>query len=653
MSLAILVALLAMLLPARPSQAQSIALSQTSGTVGSSIVVNGSSFEPGSTYQIYCANTLMRSGTVLTGGNFVDVFTVPPSTAGVVEVWVQTFTEFTTTNFTVVADVTLSQATASIGQPVTVNGTGFAANKGVTVIFDDLIIATATSDAQGSVTASFNIPETFRGSHTVKVMDASSNQDTALLNTTESISITPESGPAGTEVTVSGSGFTGSRPIVISYDGTAAATKPASVSTDSKGKFTAVFAVPAGISGAHRVEAGDGTYSTGADFSTLANAVLGTSTGYAGRDVAVSGSGFKANQSVTIAFANNPVRLVTTSATGSFSDQFKPPAMPPGTYEVKITDGTSTATEQFVLKAAAAALSATSGVPGMGVTVNGSGFSGAVTVKFDNSEVGRGNAGTDGSFAATFTVPPGTVGPHTITVGDGTITATAQFTVTMSASLNQASGHVGMSLTISGNGFNGPVTVRYDDLEVARSETGTGGSFSATFTVPASSSGNHSVTATDGLNTIKSVFLMESQAPPVPAPVSPPSGGEAETRVQFGWMPVSDVSGVNYQLQVASDASFIASSILLEKTGLAEAAYTLSEAEKLPPVKEDAPYYWRVRAMDGASNQSDWSAPVMFYTASSFSVLELPDWVKYVLLGIAGVLIGLFGFWLGRRTAYY
>ncbi len=61
------------------------------------------------------------------------------------------------------------------------------------------------------------------------------------------------------------------------------------------------------------------------------------------------------------------------------------------------------------------------------------------------------------------------------------------------------------------------------------------------------------------------------------------------------------------------------------------------------------PYYWRVRAVDAASNESAWSA-VRDFTISG---PMLPAWVVYVLIGIGGLLLLILGMVLGRRNAHH
>jgi hypothetical protein len=83
---------------------------------------------------------------------------------------------------------------------------------------------------------------------------------------------------------------------------------------------------------------------------------------------------------------------------------------------------------------------------------------------------------------------------------------------------------------------------------------------------------------------------------------------------------------------------------------LTASTYTMTEAQKLPSVSKDSPYYWRVTATDAAQNVSPAS------TAGTFTVgffLDLPQWAIYVLIGVGGLLLLALGFWLGRRSSDY
>jgi hypothetical protein len=64
-------------------------------------------------------------------------------------------------------------------------------------------------------------------------------------------------------------------------------------------------------------------------------------------------------------------------------------------------------------------------------------------------------------------------------------------------------------------------------------------------------------------------------------------------------------------------------------------------------VNKDTPYYRRVKAIDGANNQSDWSAPFTFYTGE---VSKKSNFIL-IVVGIC-VVVGGIAFlieWLQRR----
>ena len=108
---------------------------------------------------------------------------------------------------------------------------------------------------------------------------------------------------------------------------------------------------------------------------------------------------------------------------------------------------------------------------------------------------------------------------------------------------------------------------------------------------------------------------MESQPPPVPELVLPENGARQGSRPSFEWEAVDDPSGVTYILQIATDHSF--STLVLNKEGLTQSQYTLAREEGLPSTDSESPYHWRVRAIDGASNASNWSSPKVILRALS------------------------------------
>ncbi len=210
--------------------------------------------------------------------------------------------------------------------------------------------------------------------------------------------------------------------------------------------------------------------------------------------------------------------------------------------------------------------------------------------------------------------------------------------------LSPTHGHVGPRIEVSGTGFkaNNKVTVSYDKVQVIAVETSDKGNFGVSFSVPKSLHGEHAIVATDATGlTSSSTFTMESTQPTTPVPLLPEVGTKVPAYPHFDWEDVHDPSGVIYILQIATDANF--TDIVLEKKGIADSEYMLTEEERLKITTGEASCFWRVRAVDGASNKSGWTSPWLLYVGSSI------NWVIYIICALAAVLIGSLIFWQYRR----
>jgi hypothetical protein len=209
---------------------------------------------------------------------------------------------------------------------------------------------------------------------------------------------------------------------------------------------------------------------------------------------------------------------------------------------------------------------------------------------------------------------------------------------------------VGTDVTVTGHGFaiNQNVHIMYDGNQVTTAETDDGGNLQVIFTVPEGHHGEHSVTAGDAAgNEGTAIFVMESNHPDMPIPGSPANrarlGFIGDVAPTFEWCEVSDDSGVRYSLQIATSDDFAASSIIASVTGLTETGYTLNET--LP----NGAYYWKVEAVDGAENESGWTA------ARSFRVGFLPRWGFILIIAAVAAVLLAFGIraLVKRRSIYY
>jgi len=482
------------------------------------------------------------------------------------------------------------------------------------------------------------------------------------------IELDPEEGAVGTEVEISGEDFNDREDITIEYDGDEVEIQSGDEETDRYGAFEGtIIIIPPSTEGDHTITVigEDSDIEVEAVFTVEPEITISPESGGTGTTVTVSGTGFGNRVEVTIYFNNTDMDISgddETDRDGSFEVIFDVPVLGPGTYYVEAEDEDDNTDKVKFAIAASASLSQTSGYAGTEVTVSGTGFkvNKPITITFADVKVTTSPASvtTDskGSFSAGFNVPSSASGTYKVKISDGVNTDEADFTVLTSASISPVTspaspGYVGTELTVSGVGFTvgRTVTIKFDDTQVDTATVKPDGTFSATFKVPTSQHGEHTITATDGTITNQFTFTMEEAAPPIPAPLKPEMGSKAEAEAYFDWEDVTDPSGVTYTLQIASDEDF--TSIVLEKKDLTDSEYTITEGEKLKPVSEKAPYYWRVKAIDGASNESEWSGTGSFYVGVALA-LAIPQWAIYTLFGVGGLLLGFLGFWVGRKTAY-
>ena len=453
---------------------------------------------------------------------------------------------------------------------------------------------------------------------------------------------------------------------------------------DSLGRFSTTFTVPAALTGGTTDEVvSSGQYyvfvtyyygptsPNGIGILDITTFTITASTisidpheGTVGTDVRIDGTGYGTQEAVQVRYDGNPVAIkagdTLTDSSGGFQGTIAIPTSTAGIHAITVT-GSSSGTQAeapFTVKPDIT-INPVEGTVGSQITVTGKGFQAnhSILIKFNTIGVATATSDANGSFSSIFNVPIPTVGTYEVEADDGTYSDKVNFSVGSGGEISPETsatspGHVGTEVTISGVGFTagGTVTITYDGTQVATTTVNTDRSFSGTFNVPASSSGGHTIIATDGTNSIQRTFIMESTPPATPVPLKPEMDIQAESETYFDWEDITDPSGVTYTLQIATANDFSQASIVLEKTGITQSEYTIPREDRLQSVSKDAPYYWRVKAVDGASNESQWSGTGRFYIG--FSV-GLPQHVIYIIIGVSALVFSIFTFWLGRKTAYY
>jgi len=431
------------------------------------------------------------------------------------------------------------------------------------------------------------------------------------------INISPDSGAVGTTVTVSGENwdsFKGDK-IYIYFAGEELSASP--IIVPQTGVFHLDFNIPEGAEpDEHLIRARAEWGSTLATntFTVLEPEIsLSRKSGSIGSKLVVDGEGFYADRVVTIYYDTKIIGTLTASSTGEFSYSFNIPNSTAGTHAVIVENAKDNFDEVEFEVIPRITINPVTGAVGSILEVSGNGFASKsdVSVFFQDNEVAYARTDKYGTFqVASFNVPKVPPGTSDIKVKDEKgNTVRYEFTIIAGARVDRAKASVGSELTISGTGFeaNGEIGMEFDGVAVRTTTADSSGAFQIVFKVPASQHGEHVITVSDGVNTRQLAFEIESDAPPVPAPVSPDDRSETKAVAYFDWKGVDDPSlPVRYQLQIASDSGFAI--VVMEKT-LAESEYRLSEEEPLPTVTADSPYYWRVKAIDGAANESEWSVP--------------------------------------------
>jgi hypothetical protein len=510
-----------------------------------------------------------------------------------------------------------------------------------------------------------------------------------------SITPYPNEGKIGDRIEIEGSGFEANQLVYIYLssdiaergdyidDEVTAYEQVARVNIDADGSFslTYLFYVPDELSdGEHREDVHGGIYYIYATY--IPNKCIVAVTGFividgeieldldegtVGTEVEISGEGLRSNQKITAQYDGDEIDIASgdsqTDDDGNFTCTIIIPESSAGSHTITVIDESGDRPEAEFSVEPQIIIDPTSQAAGELVQVSGTGFGEreAITITLDGAKVTTTpatiNTNHYGSFDGSFLVPfQSSYGTREVAVKDCSHRVKAQLTIGGSIKLSPATsptspGHVGMELVISGGGFiaNATVTITFSNndetIPVATVPADDDGHFSVDFTVPPCIAGSYTITATDDISTATSTFTMESQASLTPVPLRPEVADTAAAEAYFDWEDVTDPSGVSYTLQVASDADF--TTIVLEREDLFSSEYTVAEEEKLEPTEKEAPYYWRVKAVDGAFNESEWTYPISFYVGVSWT--SMPDWAWYIFAALGVLLLSILGFWLRKR----
>ena len=399
--------------------------------------------------------------------------------------------------------------------------------------------------------------------------------------------ISPQSGPVDGRVDIESKDLRPGQQITVKYDNKKVALIGDDHQTDDEGRFHGAILIPESSSGKHTISVTDESGNeASADYTVKPKIVLSPDTQSVLGTVEIKGSGFNERKTITITLDGVQIQPLSQPLVTTYYGSFQ------ASFIIPMRQDYTT-----------------------GAIVKVQAYDTLISVEAELSIP---------AIKATIKLSPETTG--------------------------NAAAHVGMELTLEGMWFSAgsQVSITLDKAETALVVTTTQAnqSFTTRFKVPPCPSGEHTVTATDDdRNTATATFFMEEAAPPVPALPSPVATEMSREVPALEWPAVTDPSGVTYRLEVAEDEGF--ASIVLAKKGLTEPEYKLTVEEANTINKTGHFYYWRVKAVDGALNESEWSASGLFHIGQRQT--NISAWVVYTWTGLGLFVVAIIILWLWRK----
>jgi len=480
--------------------------SPASGAVDAVVIVSGTTLDEATdvSFNGVSADFTADSGTQITA-------VVPAgATTGKVAVTTPLGTATSVGNFNVLPKITsFTPTSGAVGAVVIISGTTF---DGATEVSFNGVSAEFTADSGTQITAVVPAGAT-TGKITVTTLLGTATSAGNFNVLPKITSFTPASGAVGAVVIISGTTFDGVTE--VSFNGMSA-----DFTVDSNTQITAV--APAGATtGKITVTTTLGTATSAGNFNVLPKITSFTpASGAVGAVVIISGTTFDGAMDVSF----NGVSAEFTADSGTQITAVVPAGATTGKITVTTLLGTATSAGNFNVLPKITSFTPTSAAVGATVTIEGTTFTGATSVKFN---------GVSGSFTVasasliTAVVPAGaTSGKIELTTPAGTDTSSADFLVLPKiTSFSPASGVAGAVVTIEGTTFDGATEVSFN---------GVSGSFAVlsgtqlTATVPAgATTGRIAVTTPAGTGTSSADFIVIK--PPTISSFTPASATAGET----------------------------------------------------------------------------------------------------------------------------
>jgi hypothetical protein len=533
-------------------------------------------------------------------------------------------------------------------------------------------------------------------------------------NTIVKLSVLPETGNVGSNITITGENFPGSRASIYWDD--VAIEKDVTISQD--GKFTIDFTIPSASKGIHLISADDNSNWVGgkaeANFNVLPGIDIFPKVTEMQTPILIRGNGFGSNESNIQILVDGkiiPSPQINADNKGYWSATYTVNAIKVGRHTISAssssTPGSEINTATFIL-APWLEVSPASGPVGTMLKIYGWGFmhnEDGITVTMDGViiEVNT-RAEIDGSLIidgskreyGTFTsgeeyhdkafIPKTTQGDHIIGVYGSSFTPRGTlpyytFTVIPNITVQPSSGHKGTYVTIEGTGFAADenIALKYDNTDAGNSVTADNtGSFSEQYIIPQTSGTENTFTAQGNKgNTATAKFGIDIVDIGTPTIESPTNGQVAYLSDSMGSVYLNAIKYLGGLGNFISGKSTTHNnnSVMYFKWNLdnapVNAQYDLQISSdnnfKTVAIEQtlntnvfdltrnsDLPtgtYYWRVKSSDSSNAEGQWSQ------TSTFELIAMPTStailsIVVLVLIIAAIIFAIILLWNNSVNKY-
>ena len=408
----------------------------TSGSIGTSVALTGTGFDPVPANNIVKFNGIAA---IVTAGTATSITTSVPASAttGTITVTVAGQTGTSSTSFTVIRAPTItsfSPTSGGVGTSVTITGTGFDTTPANNTVKFNGSVATVTASSATSITATV-LTGTTTGTITVTVAGQTGTSSTNFTFVPPPVitSFSPTSAGFGATVTITGTGFdTTPGNNIVKFNGIQATITGTPTATSIS------VLVPAGaVTGSITVVVGGQTAASPTNFTlVLPPAITGFNPdhGGVGTTVTLTGTGFDTTPANNIVKFNGAPATVLSlpPPTATSITVLAPASFTTGPITITVGTQTGTSVGNFTLWPPPTITDASvkSGKVNDIVTIIGTNFDPtlAMVVRFNNSVATI--TGTPTATSIATSVPAGaTKGPISVKVGTQTATSTFDFTI--------------------------------------------------------------------------------------------------------------------------------------------------------------------------------------------------------------------------------